>query len=70
MQIRQIKQYLMSKIGSKVVIVYHGGRNHRERFDGILYKIYDNIFIIKTYQGNIKSFTYIDILTKTIQIYI
>ena len=70
MNIRQIKRYLATKIGSRLVLVYYGSRNRKERYEGILWKLYNNVFTIKICTGEIKSFTYIDILTKTIQIYI
>lgn len=70
MNIKLIKKYLSSKIGSKMIIIYYGSRNRKERYEGILVKIYYNIFTIKLWNGEIKSFSYNDILTKTIQIYI
>ena len=60
----------MTKIGEPIVVVYYGSRNRRERYKGILWKLYNNVFTIRLSNGDIKSFTYIDILTKTIQIYI
>lgn len=70
MNIKVIKRFLSSKIGSRVVIVYYGSRNRKERYEGIICKIYHNIFTIKSITGEIKSFSYIDVLTKTIQIYV
>ncbi len=70
MNIKIIKRFLASKIGSRVVIVYYGSRNRKERYEGIICKIYHNIFTIKLVTGEIKSFSYIDVLTKTIQIYV
>ena len=70
MNTRYIRRYLTTKIGSKMIVIYYGSRNHREKYKGILWKEYSNVFIIKLITGEIKSFTYIDILTKNIQIYI
>ena len=70
MNTNYIKKYLTTKIGSKIVIIYYGSRNRKERYNGSLCKTYPNVFIIKLSTGEIKSFTYIDILTKNIQIYI
>ena len=69
-EIRRIRLFLISRINSRIVIIYFGNRNKRERFDGILLNVYNNIFIIKLSDGSRKSFNIIDILTKTIQIYI
>ena len=70
MNVKCIKRYLLSKINSKIVVIYFGSRNRREKYEGILYRLYNNVFTIKLINGDIKSFSYIDILTKTIQIYI
>jgi len=68
MNIKNIKKYLASKIGSKIVVIYYGSRNRKERYDGVLYKIYQNVFTIRLSNGDIRCFTYIDIITKTIRI--
>ena len=68
MNVRNIKNYLRTKVGSNVVVVYYGSRNRKEIYRGVLFGVYCNIFIIKLASGEIKSFTYIDILTKTVQI--
>ena len=70
MCIKDIKNYLSTKIGSKIIVVYHCGRNKCERYDGILLRVYGNIFTLRLVNNEIKSFNYFDILTKTIQIYI
>ena len=63
-----IRNYLKTKVGSNIVIIYYGSRNKKEIYRGVLYKIYKNIFVIKLFNNNLKSFSYTDILTKTIQI--
>ena len=70
MNIKYIRRYLMTRVGSKIVVIYYGSRNRREKYEGYLWKIYNNVFIIKLLTGEIKSFNYIDISTKNIQIYI
>lgn len=68
MNIIAIKNYLRSRIGSNIVVIYYGSRNRKEVYKGVLCKLYGNIFTIKLFNGNIKSFSYIDILIKTIQV--
>ncbi len=68
MNIYQIKRYLMSKKGECVKIIYHGSRNRKERYNGILYKLYNNVFTIKLSTGEIKTFSYSDVLIKTVQL--
>ena len=63
-----IKNYLRTRIGSNIVVIYYGSRNRKEIYKGILLKLYKNIFTIRLNNGDIKSFSYIDILTKTIYI--
>ena len=70
MNIRYLRNYLSLRVGSKITVIYNGSRNRREKYQGVLYKTYGNVFIIMLVSGEIKSFNYIDILTKTIQIYI
>ena len=68
MNIRHIKKYLAARVGSKVSIIYYGTRNRRVKYIGYLDKLYTNIFTIKLVNGEVKSFMYIDIITKTIRI--
>lgn len=70
MNVYQIRNYFISKIGSKVIIIYNGSRNKKCKFAGILYKVFNNVFLIKLNNNSIKCFNIIDILTKKIQIYI
>ena len=70
MNLNYIKNYLTSKIGSKVIVVYYGSRNKKEKFIGFIDKTYYNVFTVKIDNGSIKSFNYKDILTKTIKIYV
>ena len=67
MNIKGIRNYLKTRLGSNVVIYYYGSRNRKEIYKGVLFRLYNNIFIIRLCNGEIKSFSYIDILTKTIQ---
>ena len=69
MNIKDIKRYMLSKIGAKIIIIYYGSRNRKERYIGVLDRIYFNVFTVRLINGDIKSFSYSDILTKTIQIY-
>ena len=68
MNIKNIKNFLSTKMGSSIVVIYYGSRNRKEIYRGILWKLYGNIFTIKLSSGEVKSFSYIDIVTKTIQI--
>ena len=66
----QIKRYINSKIGSRVVVICFYSRNKKERFEGIIEKSYPHLFCIREDNGMIKSFSYCDILTGSIRVYI
>lgn len=68
MNIKSIRNYLRTKVGTDIIIIYYGSRNRKEKFSGILYKLYDNVFTIRLFNGEIRCFSYTDIITKTIQI--
>ena len=70
MNIGMIKKYLSSRIGAKMVVIYYGSRNRRVKYVGFLDKLYANVFTLRLVNGDIKSFMYIDIITKTIRIWI
>ena len=68
--IKQIRSYLKTKQGAPVVILYHGTRNRRERYTGVIDKVYCNVFTIKLATGEVKSIAYTDVLIKTVHLYI
>ena len=70
MNLRYIKRYLSTRIGENITIIYNGMRNRKERYVGRINAVYNNVFTVILTNGTIKCFNYIDILTKTIQIYI
>ena len=65
MNINKIKLKLKELLYEKLKIKVYIGRNKYEYYEGIIDKLYDNIFTLKTNKG-IKSFSYWDIATKTI----
>lgn len=57
--------------GKKIHFKYNGSRNQIDEFDGIIENTYKSIFTIKIADSsNIKSFTYNDIINKSLQIFI
>lgn len=69
MTINKIRFLIGNLLGKNITVVFYGSRNKKEKYTGMVYKLYRNIFIIKLPSGNIKSFSYIDVLTKTVKIY-
>ena len=67
MTLYEIKKNLSEYLGKEVSIKYNLGRNKYENYRVIIKELYDYIFLVENDLG-IKSFSYSDILTKTIKI--
>lgn len=66
--IAQIRSKLNENIGKEVVIKYNLGRNKFERYNVVIKELYENVFLVELNNNEKKSFTYSDVLTKTIKI--
>ena len=69
MTIERIKDNIDNNLGEFVKVIYNGSRNKWEEYSGIITETYNYIFIIKTCSEEIKSFSYRDILTNTLEIF-
>lgn len=69
MTIEKIKNNIDSKKGDSVKVVFNGSRNKREEYEGVIKEVYNYIFIIKTEGNEVKSFSYRDVLTNTIELF-
>lgn len=69
--IEKIKEKMEEHIGEEVKIVFNSGRNRIEEFNAVIMQVYNFIFVVqlKNDVNEVKSFTYSDILTQTIEIY-
>ena len=67
MNLDNIKKKIASDIGKEVTITVRGSRNRKEIYEGVLYRLYPNIFSLMTVMGE-KSFSYADVATKDILI--
>ena len=54
-------------MGDIVSIKYNLGRNKYEEYEAKIKELYDYIFLVDTDYG-VKSFSYIDVITKVIRI--
>jgi len=68
MTIDMIKEKLNNHLGSKITIKYNLGRNKYEKYDVILKEIYNHVFLVQLDNKIVKSFSYSDVITKTIKI--
>lgn len=69
MNIMKIRKDLESNKGKLVHFKYNGARNQIEEFDGIIEDTYNAIFTIRL-DNKIKTFTYSDILTEILELFI
>ncbi len=67
MTIDQIKKDLEKHVGKEVNIHYNLGRNKYENYHVVIKKLYRYTFLVED-SIRVKSFSYSDIITKTIQI--
>ena len=67
MTISSVKKDLLEHIGDIVSIKYNLGRNKYEEYEAKIKELYDYVFLVDTVYG-VKSFSYIDVVTKVIKI--
>ncbi len=67
MTILKVKLDLLNHLGDIVSIKYNLGRNKYEEYKAKIKELYDYVFIVDTSLGT-KSFSYIDVITKSIKI--
>ncbi|WP_073022563.1 MULTISPECIES: Veg family protein [Clostridium] len=69
--IASIKKYLEAHIGEKVTLKANGGRKKIFVDSGVLEGVYPSIFVVRLETGAQRTVTYSysDILTKTVQLY-
>ncbi len=67
MTIEEVKAKLNKHLGNKVRINYNLGRNKFEQYEAVIKELYNSIFIVEL-ENEIKSFSYSDVITRTIKI--
>ena len=67
MNLNIIKEQILNNLGKKVEISVYGLRNRVNKYEGILYKTYPNIFTILM-NNEEKSFNYRDLITGEVKI--
>lgn len=67
MNINLVRKKIESNINKKVVVFVHGLRNKNLRYEGVIYKVYPNIFSIIS-DGIEKSFSYNDYISGEVKI--
>ena len=67
MTISKVKKELLEHLGDIVSIKYSLGRNKYEEYEAIIKELYDYVFLVEC-DNVVKSFSYIDVITKVIKI--
>ena len=70
MMVEKIRKELENHIGKEAVIKYNLGRNKVEKYNVIIKELYNYVFLVEldNNSNEVKSFSYSDIITKTIKI--
>ena len=68
MTIKSIKEDLYNHIGDNALIKCNLGRNKIVEYNVVIKNLYEHIFLVEVDNKYIKSFSYSDIITKTIKI--
>lgn len=70
LNIEKIKTELENHLGKEATLKYHLGRNKYEEYHVTIKEAYNRVFLVelKNKDHQIKSFSYSDIITKTIKI--
>ena len=69
MQVEKIKSELEEHLGKNAKIKYNLGRNKIEEYQVKIKKLYNHVFLVETNNSQIKSFSYSDVIMKTIKIH-
>ena len=67
MNINLVKEEIKNNINRKVNIAAYGLRNRINRYEGVIYKMYPNLFTVLV-NGEEKSFNYRDVITGEVKI--
>ena len=71
MTVDQIREQLNAYVGKPITIKYNLGRNKFEKYKVKITELYDYVFLVELNQQEntvVKSFSYSDVITKTIKI--
>lgn len=63
-----IKKKIEMNKGLLKRFVFHGTRNQNEEFEGTIIKMYNSLFLVKTIDGQIRSYSYADVLISNLEI--
>lgn len=68
MNIEKVRDEVKSNEGKVLHFKINGSRNQIIEFDGQIIETYQSIFVVKLEDNNIKSFSYNDLITSSLEI--
>lgn len=70
MTIDSVREELENHVGKEVILKYNMGRNKVEKYHAVIKELYSYVFLVELNNdlNEVKSFSYSDIITKTIKI--
>lgn len=68
MMIENIRKVVRENQGVKRCFRFHGSRNQTDEFQGVITDLYPAVFTIRLNDHHIKTFSYSDILTQSLEI--
>ena len=63
-----IKEYIASNLGITHKFIFYGARNQNEEFCGAITKTYPAVFVITLDNGQVRSYSYNDVLISNLKI--
>ena len=68
MNVDKVRSEVKSKEGKILHFKFNGSRNQIVEFEGEIIETYQAIFVVKLTDNNIKSFSYSDLITSSLEI--
>ncbi len=68
MNVDKVRDEVKSKEGKILHFKFNGSRNQIVEFKGEIIETYQAIFVVKLIDNNIKSFSYSDLITSSLEI--
>ncbi|HIT37354.1 MAG TPA: Veg family protein [Candidatus Onthousia faecipullorum] len=69
MNVDKVRSEIKSKEGKILHFKFNGSRNQIVEFEGEIIETYQAIFVVKLTDNNIKSFSYSDLITSSLEIF-
>ena len=63
-----VKEKIKMNKGIMKKFIFHGTHNQNEEFEGVIIKMYNSLFLIKTIDNQIRSYSYADVLISNLEI--